>query len=369
MDPTQIRFRAGEFQAFIATRSFALGGVGKIEKGTEIFYDGMTAEIGGSRYSLPEFRGAIKADWVTFADEYDPEDMSSEIPVSANIQVRAAVGGNSMSPPSRQAISTTETDEREVGSASRHAAAVREANRGGRQARQIGTSVDMQEGVPVRTLKTAAKSKSTLTPDSVGSHLREAGNVEIDAGRGMTEDEMLERMDEASREKYLMEKAMIKSQYVRTDEVAAPREVRRIGPSKEAAIREGITAKVTTGGGTETFDPTGATGDKAVTSVVMEEGMKFTQTGVKRGAEPKPRAVAEKKAEVTLPAEVRLKLAKAVCPDFPDNYDFALPSKKKMARITADFEDRHDVLRAIFAAESDEMKAFLVAEFPAAFTA
>jgi hypothetical protein len=60
-------------------------------------------------------------------------------------------------------------------------------------------------------------------------------------------------------------------------------------------------------------------------------------------------------------------MAKAACPEFPSTYDFALSTKKKMARITADFEDRVDVLRAIYIAEDQEMQALLFQEFPQAF--
>jgi hypothetical protein len=60
-------------------------------------------------------------------------------------------------------------------------------------------------------------------------------------------------------------------------------------------------------------------------------------------------------------------VAKAMCADFPPNYDFAAPAKKRVARLQADFEDRPDVIRAAFAAENDEVKQLLVNEFPQAF--
>ena len=62
-------------------------------------------------------------------------------------------------------------------------------------------------------------------------------------------------------------------------------------------------------------------------------------------------------------------IAKTICQDFPDNYDFEATVRKKIARIQADFEDRVDILRAVYAAENDEMKARLLEEFPEAFTA
>jgi hypothetical protein len=61
-------------------------------------------------------------------------------------------------------------------------------------------------------------------------------------------------------------------------------------------------------------------------------------------------------------------IARAVCRDFPDLYDFDAPLRKKLARLRADFEERPDVIRAVAAAETDtEMRTLLVDEFPDAF--
>ena len=67
-------------------------------------------------------------------------------------------------------------------------------------------------------------------------------------------------------------------------------------------------------------------------------------------------------------ADARLKFAKQLCSDFPSNYDFATNPRKKLARLQADYEERPDVIRAIFAAESDDFKAVLLKEFPQAFS-
>jgi len=66
-------------------------------------------------------------------------------------------------------------------------------------------------------------------------------------------------------------------------------------------------------------------------------------------------------------ADFRLKVARQLCPDFPTNYDFAQNQRKKLARLQADYEDRPDVIRAVFAAESDDFKSLLLNEFPQAF--
>jgi hypothetical protein len=97
-----------------------------------------------------------------------------------------------------------------------------------------------------------------------------------------------------------------------------------------------------------------------------EDGVKFTTTnGPKRRDQPHPRS-AEAQQPVMLrdgTAEVRRQVAQQLCPDFPANYDFAASPKKKLARLQADYEDRPDVLKAVFAAETDAFKALLVQEF------
>jgi hypothetical protein len=69
-------------------------------------------------------------------------------------------------------------------------------------------------------------------------------------------------------------------------------------------------------------------------------------------------------------ADAARKIAKSICPDFPESYDFAAPARKKIARLQADFEDRPDVIRAVAAADTDlELRNRLFVEFPGAFTA
>jgi hypothetical protein len=398
----QIMFRAGHPYLFITTKSFTLGQTGlQIQANTEILFDGTKAMIDGAEYVLPFLRGAVKQNWLVLAEEYVLNDPSYGVRTSANIQVRHATqGGNPMAPQPRAAIATTESDEREVGSATRHAAQTRTANaafvRGqtGVNVVQPGTAVKTQRGmmvveeqdgieVPGRTLKTASgeKAKNTrvdLTSNDAADALRQAANVEIQPGRGMTRDEMLARMTPEAAAEYLATKSAYSGQHVDPNSLPAitpthRKTVARVETQKQTESH-GMRTTMSVGGGTETFD--GSDGEivgsvRNETQTFEVEGLKFTTlNGPKNGVQParQPAAPAPSAKVASGPSsEVRLRLAKAICPDFPENYDFSASTKKKIARITADFEDRHDVLRAIFAAEDDEMKNLLVAEFPAVF--
>lgn len=412
MDPNQIRFRANEPQAFVATRNFTLGNTGAtIPKGAEVLFDGSTVEFAGQKYSFPQLRGAIKLDWVVQPEVYDASDPNYGRPERANIQVRHATqGGNPMAPQPKMTISTTEADEREVMNTKRHAQQIRDTNRayvrGNPVTVQPGDTVLSRQGfevveeqdgveIPGRSFKTASgdrsmKTATTLTAESVGAVLQRASNVTIEAGRGVTMEERLALMSDEEREVYLAERAadreatlaaMPPEQQAAERAAQSIRERKVISQVRKAPVQrtEGILLTPDVGHGVEVADPTGY-GGRAKESVIVEDGITFrttngperhTQAASNRSAvAPAPAAPAQAKPTLPeAPPEVRKRIAKAVCSDFPDNYDFALPVRKRMARLQADYEDRPDVIQAVFAAEGDEMKALLIQEFPRAFQA
>lgn len=377
-----IQYRTGQMQTFIATRGFALGSSGlQITKGMEVQFDGTKVVVDGNETTMPQLRGAVRQGWLVLADEFDEDDREAERPMTANIQVRHPTqGGNPFDgkTPTKKIATIAEADEREVGNTASHAAAARTANQNYRHGmplrNEVGGSVGMQDGVPVRRLKTAAgerakQSRTVLTADSLGSEIRKAENVQIEAGEGLSESDYLDRMSEEERATYLAKKEAARSRYA--DVTPAAKTVGKVRTAKKET-REGITAQVKTGGGIETADPIDE-GGKVEVSEYMEDGIVFKNTNgpKKKGADPHPRSD-EAGQPVMLKdgtADARRKVAKAICPDFPDNYDFAAPDRKKLARLAADYEDREDILRAVFAAESDDFKAKLVAEFPHIFGA
>lgn len=412
MDPNQIRFRTGEQRAFIATRNFTLGNTGAtIPKGAEVLFDGSTVEFAGQTYSFPQLRGAIKLDWVVMSENYDESDPSYGRPERANIQVRHATkGGNPMAPQPKMAIQTTESDEREVGSVRAHAQGVQQTNRNYVRGNPVNVArpgetvrgqhgfevVEDQDGVevPGRSLKTAnltgekaKQARTTLTSESAATALRQASQVQIEAGKGVTEEERMALMSEEEQEIYLAEKAAQREAVIaqmppeqqaaeRTAQALRDRKVVATVKRAPATRTEGMLLTPDVGHGVEVADPVGmGTGGKPKEDVIYEDGIKFTRTNGAAGhmkqatnervAPPVPAQARPALPEA--PPEVRKMIAKAVCADFPDNYDFAMPVKKRMARLQADFEDRPDVIKAVFAAENDEIKALLMQDFPQAF--
>ena len=372
-----IKFRPGQPDTYRATRTFSLGSSGiQVHSGSEVKFDGTTVEVAGTTLSLPQLRGAVTQGWVVPVETYDEGDPSYGVPVAAGIQVRHATqAGNPLQPPKKMGLETIEEDEKVVGN-TREAAANTRARNAGRKPAQAGNrsrtmvggvEIEEQDGVPVRNLKTRAKTSTTLTSESAGAHLSAASKVQIDPGQGITEEEMLERMTEPERAEYLATKESLRSQYIE-ESPSQRKQVATIRKAKGPQQLEGMTVTTSTSAGsTPVEDLSGMSHGKPTVAVVEQEGIRFTTTnGPKAAAQSRPAAQPTAPASPAM-VQARIGIAKAMCKDFPDGYDFGAPARKRLARLMADFEDRPDVIRAAWAAETDDVKAIILEEFPAAF--
>lgn len=387
MESTQIKFVRNQPYTFVVTKKFSIGALGgapgvDVTPGEELDYDGTTVTIGGQQITSPQLRGTIKAGWLVLAEHYNP-DAQVSVP-SANISVRAAIGDNPHGgggPAVRRLITTTESDERVVMQRSERAAAAK-----ARTAAARGGSVEeggAEYGTIVpRSFKTQASSVTEVTPSSVGQAIMAADKVKIDPGEGVTVEDVLSVMTPEEQEEYLSKKE------ARRIEKGIPLEdtkpVRR-APAQapqyntpRTQVRDGITSTLSTRGSEEIYDPTGS-GGRAVQSSFESEGIRFTNTNGPRRNNPVPAPALTpqvghsmfdentSKFERDGTADVRRMTAKAICPDFPDNYNFNDHWKRRLATILLHHENNRQVLLAIFAAESDDFKKVLLEEFPEAF--
>lgn len=305
-----IRFKTGEFQEFIATRTFQLSTTGvTLQKGDEILFDGLSLKYADNTYSLPQLKGTITNGWLVPSAEYDENDANYGRPVSANIKVRNSKGENS----SQVLSGVADDDERIVMNYNE-----RNTKQVGKIARSNSTEDASSEGTLVRTLG-SPKQRTVITPQTAQSLIKAA----------------------EEQTSFVPMKTAAQSQFRET---------------AEPIIREGVLISTTVGSGYHAGAHT-------------EEGVTFAPQKTRKRAKAVSVETPEPNAPVTVNTNVSRLVAKSICPDFPDNYDFAATERKKIARLQADFEDRPDVIRAVFAAETDAMKARLIAEFPEVFAA
>lgn len=354
-----ISFRPGQPQSFIATRSFDLGTSGlKIHAEQEVLFDGTQVNVDGHHpITLPNLRGAIRMGWLVLADDFDP-DQEEARPVSAGVQVRPAEGGNPMAPKDKITISTAsvESEEREVTNVRAHADATVARNKAPRKRAASVSDAHGQDGVEVRRLMTPASQKTNVHTE-LGDAEKALSTVKVKAGVGRTREEVLAAMSDEDREAYLNEIASRASQYVE------PEVVSTLKPSKRKSSTEGINSTLSVGGGVGIADLSGD-GAPAQITRASSEGISFVNTNgpgtvKKKGALASTSAAGDSQSR---------QIARSICPDFPDSYNFTDPVRKKIARLQADFEDRPDVIRAVAAADTDPtVRQQLLQEFPEAF--
>ena len=216
------------------------------------------------------------------------------------------------------------------------------------------------------------KAKRSFTDISyAGAAISAANKVRIKPGRGRSREELIrdaiERggLTQEELAEYEQELAAMRLQH---GVVASPTVVGQ-ARAPQNQQKEGFNVTNSVGGGTEVVD-LGGTGGAADETVVESEGIKFTTTnGPKKGVRLVDKAPPQKDTSSGEAHDsVCRKIAKAICADFPDNYVFTQTTRKKIARLQADFEDRPDVIRAVAAADTDpEVRNRLFEEFPEAF--
>jgi hypothetical protein len=278
--------------------------------------------------------------WLVPSNDYNPEDESLNVPEQAPIKMRKAVGGDPLKPREEVTSVTVAAEEREVNTvaARNEMAAKRNAVRG----RQIVAAED-QEGTIIRSsLTTPAKQQTDLGKVSVSTAIRAAENTCFQAEEGN------------------------------------PRVVARV-KSPEEVVSDGIKLRTSVGTGTrvaakgETLTEsegiivrTSVGSQPAEEGVIESEGIRFTTTN---GPKKDQRLLVPEAADDSSADQACRTIAKSICPDFPNNYVFTAPARKKLARIAADYDDRPDIIRAVAAAETDpNVKSRLVADYPEAFS-
>ena len=331
---------------YIVNRMFTLGAnATRLDRGVELLFDGVYVELEGQpKVAAPGVKGAIQKGWLVEADSFDTDQEFDYAPEMAPMMMGPSQhsGNASLATRRKIPIHSSGDDSREVMNVSDHRAGVQERNatmRGAPQrrvssvdrntARRVsavnGDYATAEDGEVVRSLKTPAKMTTKLDPNTVGSQISHFENgIKIDA----------------------VERA----------------------PGKQMPI--------VSGDNDERYALPGTSGTKApkkATKRIEVEGISFEVENtdlVERGPSRKEAAVDPLPAKAISSAEasMRLKMAKGFCSDFPTNYAFDAPQKKKLARIEADFvETRPDVVRAIWMAETDTFKKVLEENFPEVF--
>lgn len=336
--------------SYRATMDFSLGTGEKIYRDQTIAFDGFNLITEEGVRQMPFLKGAIKQGWLV------PEGDSESGPPGPRV-APLTLGptqhtGNS-DKRTKVPIYTTEEDAKPVTSIKDRTASVEKRNKG------LVATVD--DGTVVRSVSTPTHMKSRL--DSTGSAQAEITKYENKIQiKPEAQKHRMEDMSDEDLEAYLQEK----ERRIQARVATLPSTPRIVAPGKRMPVISGDEDSSIAISTTKT--------KKAKTKKIEAEGISFEVTAPLNQDAPDPETLWEspppKKSSVSLSSDAsrRLLMARKLCKDFPENYNFDAPDRKKLARITADYEDRPDVVRAIWTVEKDAFKVVLEENFPDLFS-
>lgn len=369
-----------------------------LRPGDVIRFNGVTLEVPGLEpFPYPKFRAILSRRWAVPA--YDEDSQLPYVPQRANVQMRPAISGDPMKPQAQRRTPVVEAfdNHQEVATLGNYRQNTNQRNATARAARFNGPKYaggNRQDTVGdamyatarhERWLQTPAKITTNVIRDS-GAAIAEAKSVQIEPGEmGMTRDELIENLPPEEREIYEQEIAsraaahagyergrQQQQQVLRRPQLRQAHQQQPFNNPPSYRSPDGssvsVLGRVPQRHGHEVegirFAPTGLEPQGPAFELLEEDQVAFEQAPLDIA---KPAPAVPRVAPVGISKEsenVRRRIALQICPDFPANYDFDALPRKKIARLQADFEDRSDILTAVFAAESDEMKQRLLEEFP-----
>jgi hypothetical protein len=177
---TEIQYTTGVFQNLRVKIGFHLGRLAlDLKKDTIIQFDGTTLKMEGVSHVYPELRAAVRADWLCL----EGANVEEYLAKSANVKVRGAKGGKSVSPlpvekdesfvaAATKKSSVVTTDGVRMETKAFNAGLVRDTEGDGRTvgpairpkvaASALGSSVPSSEGVAVGQVRSSVKTSFTL---------------------------------------------------------------------------------------------------------------------------------------------------------------------------------------------------------------
>jgi hypothetical protein len=184
-----VQFKKGTYYTFVSSKTVHLGAIEKdLYEGDEFEYDGQTLKLGGAEYNLPNLRAGIRAGWFT---------PLGEVPLTPATAVNSQQ--SALSEKLRRPAQTIESDERQVGFATKAARDASVTSREVSVSRVVSDASD--EGVTVSRLSVASQQRTVLSDASVANReIRRLDNLTVKAAPSVVAsagDELEELLPEA----------------------------------------------------------------------------------------------------------------------------------------------------------------------------
>lgn len=325
-------WKRGEYIKLFATMKVRLGsnahGVTHIEAGDIAEFDGTMLKYSGAEFACPSLRGAVKAEWL-IPEEYSPGAQTPQATIPQRQIAKAQTINTDLSRVQRSPVASmesSEVDEETVLNVSDRSEKVEGSTR--TEPKKLVRVTD-QDGKVVGKIRSAAKA----TP--------------VDVSRD--------------------------SEYARTlDAVELPKPIGKI-PVKNTITREGV--HITSNVGSVSQDIQELNDEGTVVGKVRKtdknrvEGIEIKDTSksavqATQQNQQVPMSNGKVKINTKIPPQIRI--AQYIYPDFPSDWSFTGKMKERLDQI-GDYKNNPAFLEALYAAEGDNVRRILQAEYPNQF--
>jgi hypothetical protein len=307
-----------------------------LKAGEEFQYDGFVLRYGGTEYRSTSLRSAETKGWIVPTEAYNPDAAFSD---SANVRVKTPA--NEKTGAWESTIRVHE-DERPVMDVSRHASGVVATN-----SRRFTNSAVVVED-PGVVIKTGFAVQAGLNSNFVDPNQTRSLIADIERKARLVPGESVDRpMDEESEAELASIREATRQRLLSDVTLHAPSPADHI--PERTVYKEGV--KLTTN-----FAPR--------SELQLPAPPPPPQRMVPASNAPEKKKMPELKE---LSPEVKFAMAKAICADFPERYDFSAPAKKRVALLQLDYDNRPDIIAAAYRVEAQETKLLLSSTFPEVF--
>lgn len=385
-----MRWKRGEFHTFYAQMKIRVGGINgndpvDILAGDEFEYDGSIVKYAGAEFPQPGLRGAVKNQWATL----DPDgEVPAAFTADRNVAKSQTVNKD-LSKVQRRGMGPVETDsldEETVLQVSDRGRAMdpvtgrghltqennrRTASTAGRRSLEVTQSdIDQQDHTPIAPIRSRANlGVVDITKPQNQGLARDLELASHEDGYGAYAGARRQRRPNVVEREGVTITTSVGNvdREVRMGDEDDGTVVGKVRHTDTRRTREGVDVQDTSGRPGKSRQAASRPVAKAPAPAPAKAKVPAKATKAKAPAKASAPAKAAKPSNgKVVPVSPKLRIAKKVCPEFPDDWNFFGKTEDKLAKLE-ELGSTPDMIDALYVSESSSVKRALETAFPSHF--
>lgn len=332
-----IKWQRGNFLKFTARMRIRVGGNSPLEliSGDEFEYDGSILKYSGMEIPQSQLRGAISSGWAILTGGDDGQQIESVQP-NRNIAKAQTVNKDllNVQRAGSSRIVASQQDESEV-------LRVGDRSTDGTRNPRIVTSSDNRRNMPINS--GASDDQGAV---AIGRVRTSAKQIFSDVSRSDAASKLNELENPQPSRAQLYDKTIVKEGVTIKTNLGNINRISEVEDDEGTHVANVRTSGSHTSEGVEILDT--------------------SSTRIQKTESSKPTKAVEKAFSINTGVDPRLRVARAIYPEFPESWVFAGKLADRLHAAKSYSEDPR-FLEALFAAEGDQFRKVLISEYPGQF--